>query len=146
MLHRHPTHILSPNNCHRMRLRQGIGTETSLKWTLYTRTPDFTAFMLSTCAKLLQWLRYLGFYFTQAPHTYCVSKQLPSHASSSWNSHRNITEMNVIDTDSRFHCFYAVNLCQAAAMIAVSWIPLHTGTPRILCLPTTAIACVFVME
>jgi hypothetical protein len=31
--HRYPTHILSPNHCHRMCLCQGIGTEESLKST-----------------------------------------------------------------------------------------------------------------
>jgi len=52
--------------------------------TLYTGTPhiscrDFTTVMLSTWAKLLQWLRYLGFYFTQVPHTYSVYQPLSSH-------------------------------------------------------------------
>ena len=84
-LHRYPTHILSPNHCHRMCLCQGIGTEKALKLTF-------------------------------------------------------------IHKGSRFHCFYAVNLCQTASMIEVFWIPLYTGTPRIFCLPTTAIACVFVKE
>ena len=83
-LHRYPTHILSPNHCHHMCLWHGIGTETSLKWT-------------------------------------------------------------IIDTDSRFHCFYVVNFCQTPSMIEVFWILLHTDTPHIFCLPTTAIECVFVI-
>ena len=164
--------------------------------------------MLSTCGKLLQWLRYFGFYSTQARHTYCVSQPLPSHVSLSWSRQPKITEIDVyrhrlevsllfccqlvpncfndwgildstphrhpthivslnhchrmclchgigtetllkltfIDTDSRFHCFSAVNMCQTASMIEVFWILLHTGTPHIFCVPTTAIACVFVME
>ena len=51
--------------------------------------------MLSTCAKLLQSLRYFGFHFTQAPHTYSVSQPLPSHVSLSRNRHRKIVEMDV---------------------------------------------------
>jgi hypothetical protein len=46
----------------------------------------------------------------------------------------------------KFHCFYAVNLCQTASIIEVFWIPLYTGTPHICFLPTTAITCVFVKE
>ena len=164
--------------------------------------------MLSTCAKLLESLRYFGLHFTQVPHTYSVSQPLPSHVSLSRNRHRRIAEIDVytltldislllccqlvpnclthwgildctlhrypthilspnhchrmclcqgIGTDeslkstfihqgSTFHCFYAVNLCQTAWIIEVFWIALYTGTPHIFCLPTTAIACVFVKE
>ena len=164
--------------------------------------------MLSTCVKLLQWLRCFGFYSTQARHTYSVSQPLSSPVSLSRNRHRNIAEIDgyrhrldisllvccqlvpnwcnewgildstphrhrthilspnhchrlclghgigtdtslkltFIDTDSRFHCLYVVNMCQTASMIEVFWILLHTGTPHIFCLPTTVIACVFVME
>ena len=82
-LHRHPTHILSPNLCHRM--CQGKGTEKSLKLTF-------------------------------------------------------------IHQDSRLDIFYPVNLCQTSSIIVVSRIPLYTGTPHILSLPTTVIACVWVKE
>ena len=51
--------------------------------------------MLSTCVKLLQWLRYFGFYSTQARHTYSVSQPLSSSVSWSWNRHRNIAEIDV---------------------------------------------------
>ena len=44
--------------------------------------------MLSTCAKLLQWRRYFGLCSTQVPHTYSVSRLLPSHAYWSSNRHR----------------------------------------------------------
>jgi hypothetical protein len=84
-LHTCPTHILSPNHCHRMCRCQGIGTEKSLKLTF-------------------------------------------------------------IHKGSRFHCLYTVNLCPTASMIEVFCIPLYTHTPHIFCLPTTAIACVFVKE
>jgi len=84
-LHRHPTHILSPNLCHRMCPYQGIGTEKSLKLTF-------------------------------------------------------------IHQDSRLDIFYPVNLCQTSSIIVVSRIPLYTGTPHILSLPTTVIACVWVKE
>ena len=59
--HRYPTHILSPNYCHRMRICQEIGTEQSLK-------------------------------------------------------------LSFIHSDSRFHCFDALNLCQTASMMKVLWI------------------------
>ena len=55
--HRYPTH-----NCR-----------------LCTRDRDLTAFMLSTCAKVLQWRRYFGLCSTQVPHTYSVSLLLSSH-------------------------------------------------------------------
>ncbi len=167
---------------------------------------NFTACMLSTCAQLLQSLRYFGFHLTQVPHTYSVSQPLPSHVSLSRNRHRRIAEIDVhtqglnislllccqhvpncfnhwgildstlhrypthilspnhchrmclcqgigtekalkltfIHKGSRFHCFYAVNLCQTASMIEVFWIPLYTGTPHIFGLPATAISCVSV--
>ena len=84
-LHRHPTHILSPNHCHRMCLCQGIDTEKSLKLTF-------------------------------------------------------------VDKGSKLDSFYSVNLCQTASIIEVFGIPLYTGTPHVLSLPTTSIACVFVKE
>ena len=117
---------------------------------------NFTAFMLSTCAQLLQWLRYFGFHFTQVPHTYCVSQPLPSHVSRSRNRHRmclgqgigteKALKLTFIHKGSKLDCFYAVNLWQTVSIIEVFWIPLYTGTPHILCVPTTTIACVFVME
>ena len=39
--HRYPTHILSPNHCHRMCLCQGIGTEESLKSTFIHKGSTF---------------------------------------------------------------------------------------------------------
>ena len=51
--------------------------------------------MLSTCAKLLESLRYFGLHFTQVPHTYSVSQPLPSHVSLSRNRHRRIDEIDV---------------------------------------------------
>jgi hypothetical protein len=62
---------------------------------LYTRVRNFTAFMLSTCVKLLQSLRYFGFHFTQVPHTYAFSQPLSSHVSLSRNRHRRIAEIDV---------------------------------------------------
>jgi hypothetical protein len=50
---------------------------------------------MSTCAQLVQSLRYFGFHFTQVPHTYSVSQPLPSHVSLSRNRHRRITEIDV---------------------------------------------------
>ena len=51
--------------------------------------------MLSTCAQLLQSLRYFGLHLTQVPHTYSVSQPLPSHVSLSRNRHRRIAEIDV---------------------------------------------------
>ncbi len=56
---------------------------------------NFTAFMLSTCAQLLQSLRYFGFHFTLVPHTYSVSQPLSSHVALSRNRHRKIAEIDV---------------------------------------------------
>jgi hypothetical protein len=50
---------------------------------------------MSTCAQLVQSLRYFGFHFTQVPHTYSVSQPLSSHVSLSRNRHRRITEIDV---------------------------------------------------
>ena len=50
---------------------------------------------MSTCGKLLEWLRYFGFYSTQAPHTYSVSQPLPSHVSLSWSRQPKITKIDV---------------------------------------------------
>ena len=58
-------------------------------------TRHFTGFMLSTCAKLLQSLRYFGLHFPQVPHTYSVSQPLSSHVSLSRNRHRRIAEIDV---------------------------------------------------
>jgi hypothetical protein len=57
-------------------------------WRLYTRARELTAFMLSTCAKLLQWWRYFGLSSTQVSHTYSVSQLLSSHVYVSSNRHR----------------------------------------------------------
>ena len=73
--------------------------------------------MLSTCAKLLQSLRYFGLHFPQVPHTYSVSQPLSSHVSLSRNRHRRIAEIHVQDKGSTFHWFYVVNLCKTASMI-----------------------------
>ena len=61
---------------------------------LYTRAGDSTAFMLSTCAKLLRWW-YFGLCSTQVPHTYSVSQLLPSHVYLSSNGHPRIAEIDV---------------------------------------------------
>jgi hypothetical protein len=116
-LHRYPTHIPSPNHCHHMCLCQGIGTEESLKFTFIHKGSTFHCFMLSTCAKLLQSLRYFGLHFPQVPHTYSVSQPLSSHVSLSRSRHRRIAEIHVQDKGSKFHWFYAVNLCKTAWMI-----------------------------
>ena len=63
---------------------------------VYTqRVRHFTGFMLSTCAKLLQSLRYFGLHFPQVPHKYFVSQPLSSHVSLSRNRHRGIAEIDV---------------------------------------------------
>ena len=57
-------------------------------WRLYNRVRDPTGFMMSTCAKLLEWCWYSGFRSTQVPHTYSVSQLLPSHLYLPRNRHR----------------------------------------------------------
>ena len=49
-----------------------------------------------------------------------------------------------IHTDSTFQWFYALNFRQTPAIIEISRIQVHTGTPHMFCHTTTAIACVFV--
>jgi hypothetical protein len=56
-----------------------LAPESRSKSRLYSRTRYFTAFMLSTSAKVLQWYRYAGIKSTQAPHTYSVSQPLAYH-------------------------------------------------------------------
>jgi hypothetical protein len=177
-------------------------------WRLYTRTRDWTSFILSTCVKLLQSLWFRGFHFTQVPHTYQVSQPLSSHVSWSRNRHRKIAEIDVsrhgfeislllscelvlnwlnrscivdstlhthpthvlspnhylrmclgkgtdikksliltfVHQDTPCHFFCPVNLCQTTWIIEPCGISLYTRTPHIFCLPTTAITCVSTKE
>ena len=72
-LHRHPTHILSPNHCHRMCLCQEIGTEKSLKWTFIHMGSKFQCFYavnLCPTASIIEvfWIPL----YTGTPHIFCL--------------------------------------------------------------------------
>ena len=64
-LHIYPTHILSPNHCHRMCLCQGIGTEKSLKLTFIHKGSSFHCLyavnMCQTGAMIDMWGRISTF-------------------------------------------------------------------------------------
>ena len=75
-LYRYPTHILSHNHYRHMCICEGVGTQKPLELTNIWQ--NLTTFMLSTCAKVLESLRYGGIKSMQVPHAYSVSQPLPS--------------------------------------------------------------------
>jgi hypothetical protein len=61
---------------------------------LYTRVRPFTAFMLSTSAKVPQSYRYPKLYSTHVLHTYSVWQPLPSHVYWWSNRHPRIAQIH----------------------------------------------------
>ena len=97
---------------------------------------NFTDFMLSTCAKLLQSLRYFGLHFTQIPHTYSVSQPLSSHVSLSRNRHRRIAEIDVytqgFDISLLLYCQLVPNCLNDWGILDCTWhrYPTHILSPN----------------
>ena len=145
-LHRYPTHIPSPNHCHRMCLCQGIGNKNRCNWRSRQR---FESSLVLCCQLVPNCFNHWGI-------SDCTLHRYPTHIPSPNHCHRmclcqgigteESLKLTFIHKGSRFHCLYAVNLCPTASIIEVFWIPLYTRTPHTFCLPTTAIACVFVKE
>ena len=148
-LHTYPTHILSPNHCHRMCLCQGIGNRHRKIAEIDVYTQRLEISLLVCCQHVPNCFNHWGI-LDSTLHKY------PTHILSPNHCHRMClcqgigTEKSLkwtfIHKGSSFHCLYAVNMCQTASIMEVFWIPLYTCTPHICCLPTTAIACVFVKE
>ena len=135
--HRYPTHIRSPNYCHRMCTCQGIDTETIAQIDVYTLgLENWLGVTLSTCAKLLQWCWYFGLCSTQVLHTYSVSQLLPSHLYFPKNRHRQSAQIDVythgVDI-SLLLCCHRVPKCLNDAGIldsAVHSYPTHIRSPN----------------
>jgi hypothetical protein len=81
-----PSHVYLSRNRHQKKRSN---------WRLYTAARKLTDYMLSTCAKLLQWRWYFGICCTQVPNTYSVSQLLPSHVYLSSNSHPKVAQIDV---------------------------------------------------
>ena len=141
---RYPTHILSDNHCHHMCICDGIGTQKSLKFSIYTRSRHLSACTFRTSAKLPQCRRYLD----GSPCRY------PTHILSDNHSHRmcicevigtrKLLKFTFIHTVHTFHCFFALNFRQSPSKMEIFRIPVHAGTPHTFCLATTSIKCVLV--
>ena len=146
-LHRHPTHIRSPNYCHHMCIWQAIGTEKVAQIDVYTAGLEIR--LLSCSQRVTNCCNDAGI-LDYALHRY------PTHIRSPNCSHRmcicqaiviqKSLKLTFIHSGLRFDWFCALNLCQTASIIKVLWSILYTGTPHIFALPTTVIACVFVKQ
>ncbi len=55
-------------------------------------------------------------------------------------------KFKVVWQDTKFHWFYVLNFRQRPSIIEICRNQVHTGTPHILCLTSTAITCVFVKQ
>ena len=126
------------------RIQVHTGTPLIFCLTTTTTTRKFTRFMISTSSTVLQSLIYAGFKSTQVSHTYSVSQPLPWYVYSCRNRHPKTTR--IYGCIPVLHHFYALKLRQSVAIIELSRIQVHTGTPHIFCLTTTTIICVFVKE
>ena len=107
-LHRHPTHILSPNLCHRMCPWHRKITEIDVY------TPGLEIGHLLFCQLVSNFFNHCGF-GDSTLHRYPTRIKSPNHC------HRmclgqgidtgKSLKLTLVDTGSRFHCFYPVNLC-----------------------------------
>ena len=114
---------------------------TSLSWLGFKRQ-HFTYFTCLSAVNRVESQRYRLLNSIQIPHAYSVSQPRPAYAYLCRNKHL---------TDNGLHGYipvlnhpYALTLRQSAEMIEICPNQVHTGTPHIFCLTTTAIICVFV--
>jgi hypothetical protein len=143
---RNPTHILYLNNykhlcgCEAFVVQQTPRTITPI----YGFFENFTDLACLHCVNLLESQRHGLVKSIHVPHAYSVSHPLPSYVYL-WRSRHPKTTRSYEYIAELDH-FYALNLLQSAGITEVWRNQVHAGTPRIFCLTTTTVICVFVKE
>ena len=92
-------------------------------------------------AKVLESLRYGGIKSMLVRHAYSVSQPLPSYVRLCGSRHPKNTR--TYESIAELDHFYALHLRQSAGITEVWRNQVHAGTPRIFCLTTPSLTCIY---
>ena len=140
---RYPTHILFLNNykhlcsCEAFVVQQTPRTITPI----YGLYEDFTDLAWLPCVNLLESQRHGLVNSIQVPHAYSVSQPLPSYVRLCRSRHPKTTR--TYESTVELDHFYALHLRQSAGITEVWRNQVHAGTPRIFCLTTPSLTCIY---